>query len=204
MREAGLTPQPIHVVHDEGAILPETGAKALRMIKAETPDVDALFFTSDVFAVGAVLACRELGIAVPDEIGIAGFHDLEIGRVVSPTLTTVHVPAMEMGRKAGEMILARLSGSRLHAARGTRFHHSRARKHPATLGVKLGLISRHAAFLTRKKVTGNILLDRRNGGHRAVGALGRKYNDEIGSGGRRGGRTSATAARRPRTSRRSG
>ena len=33
----------------------------------------------------------------------------QIGRVVSPTLTTVYVPALEMGRKAGEMILARLS-----------------------------------------------------------------------------------------------
>ncbi len=60
-----------------------------------------MFFTSDVFAVGAILACREQGIAVPERMGIAGFHDLEIGRVVSPTLTTVHVPAMEMGRKAG-------------------------------------------------------------------------------------------------------
>lgn len=114
MEEAGLHPQPIHVVHDEGAILPETGAQALRAIKTAAPDVDALFFTSDVFAVGAVLACRDLGIGVPDELGIAGFHDLDIGRVVSPALTTVHVPAMEMGRKAGEMILARLSGSRLH------------------------------------------------------------------------------------------
>ena len=47
---------------------------------------------------------------MPD-LGIAGFHDLEIGRVVFPALTTVHVPAMEMGRRAGEMILARLSGN---------------------------------------------------------------------------------------------
>ncbi|MBL8584400.1 MAG: LacI family DNA-binding transcriptional regulator [Rhizobiaceae bacterium] len=116
MREAGKEPPPIHVVHDEGAILPETGANALRAVRKKLPETDALFFTSDVFAVGAVLACREAGIAVPDAIGIAGFHDLEIGRVVSPTLTTVHVPALEMGRRAGEMILARLSGRR-HGAR---------------------------------------------------------------------------------------
>lgn len=112
MREAGKEPLPIHVVHDEGAILPETGARALRAVRSALPETDALFFTSDVFAVGAVLACREGGISVPDEIGIAGFHDLEIGRVVSPALTTVHVPALEMGRRAGEMILARLAGSR--------------------------------------------------------------------------------------------
>ena len=57
----------------------------MRTLVAEQPAIDAVFFTSDVFAVGAILACRELGIAVPDEIGIAGFHDLEIGRVVTPT-----------------------------------------------------------------------------------------------------------------------
>jgi LacI family gluconate utilization system Gnt-I transcriptional repressor len=58
-----------------------------------------------------------LGIAVPEQMGIAGFHDLEVGRVVSPTLTTVQVPAMEMGRKAGHMILARLGGKRLPTRR---------------------------------------------------------------------------------------
>lgn len=113
MREAGMEPLPIHVVRDEGSIRPETGAQALAAVRAANPEVDALFFTSDVFAVGAILACRELGIAVPGEMAIAGFHDLEIGRVVTPALTTVHVPAMEMGRKAGEMILARLSGGNL-------------------------------------------------------------------------------------------
>lgn len=116
MKEAGLSAPPIHVVHDEAAIRPETGAKAIRVLRQQS-DIDAVFFTSDVFAVGAILACRELGIDVPSQLGIAGFHDLEVGRVVSPTLTTVQVPAMEMGRKAGHMILARLSGKRLTTQR---------------------------------------------------------------------------------------
>ena len=111
MQEAGLSAPPIHVVHDEAAIRPETGAKAIRILRQQA-DIDAVFFTSDVFAVGAILACRELGIDVPGQMGIAGFHDLEVGRVVTPTLTTVQVPAMEMGRKAGHMILARLAGKR--------------------------------------------------------------------------------------------
>jgi LacI family gluconate utilization system Gnt-I transcriptional repressor len=117
MAEAGLPALPIHVVRDEAAIVPETGARAIRALQHTAPDVDAVFFTSDVFAVGAILACRELGIGVPGQLGIAGFHDLEVGRVVSPTLTTVHVPALEMGRKAGHMILARLAGKQPPHAR---------------------------------------------------------------------------------------
>jgi LacI family gluconate utilization system Gnt-I transcriptional repressor len=108
MEEAGLDCLPIEVVRDVGAIRVETGAEVVRrLVQIASPE--AVFFTSDVFAVGAILECRRLGIAVPDEVGIAGFHDLEMGRLVSPTLTTVHVPALEIGRRTGEAIVARLS-----------------------------------------------------------------------------------------------
>jgi LacI family gluconate utilization system Gnt-I transcriptional repressor len=117
IREAGLHVRPVRTVRDVGAIQPETGARIVRKLVAEEPEVDAVFFTSDVYAVGAVLECRKLGIAVPEKMGIAGFHDLELGRVVTPSLTTVHVPALEIGREAGRMILARLKGQEPEAAR---------------------------------------------------------------------------------------
>lgn len=117
IRQAGLEALPVHVVHDEAAIRPETGGRAIRTLLAGDPAIDAVFFTSDIFAVGAILACREDGIPVPERVGIAGFHDLEIGRVISPTLSTVHVPALEIGRKAGEMIVARLAGHALDTSR---------------------------------------------------------------------------------------
>ena len=57
--------------------------------------------------VGAALKLDARQLA--NALGIAGFHDLEMGRLISPTLTTVHVPAFEIGRRAGEVIRARLS-----------------------------------------------------------------------------------------------
>jgi LacI family transcriptional regulator, gluconate utilization system Gnt-I transcriptional repressor len=108
MREADLPVSPVRIARDVGAIQPETGARIVRKLVADEPAIDAVFFTSDVYAVGAILECRKLGVAVPNRMGIAGFHDLELGRVVTPTLTTVHVPALEIGREAGRMILARL------------------------------------------------------------------------------------------------
>lgn len=109
MEGAGLQPRPIEVVRDVGAIRIETGGKLIHKLLRSARPPDAIFFTSDVFAVGAILECRALGLHVPEELGIAGFHDLEIGRVVSPTLTTVHVPAFEIGRRAGRIIVDRLS-----------------------------------------------------------------------------------------------
>jgi LacI family gluconate utilization system Gnt-I transcriptional repressor len=117
MKAAGLQAKPVRIVRDVGAILPETGARIVRKLIAEEPQVDAVFFTSDVYAVGAILECQKLGTAVPEEMGIAGFHDLELGRVVTPSLTTVHVPALEIGREAGRMILARLNGQKPDAER---------------------------------------------------------------------------------------
>lgn len=111
MQEAGLTALPIEVVRDVGAIRVETGGKVSRKLLQMKPAPDALFFTSDVFAVGAILECRTLGVHVPEDLGIAGFHDLEMARLVSPTLTTVHVPALEIGRRAGRAIIGRLSNS---------------------------------------------------------------------------------------------
>lgn len=108
MKEADLPSSPVRIARDVGAIQPETGARIVRKLVADEPAIDAVFFTSDVYAVGAILECRKLGVDVPNRMGIAGFHDLELGRVVTPTLTTVHVPALEIGREAGRMILARL------------------------------------------------------------------------------------------------
>jgi LacI family gluconate utilization system Gnt-I transcriptional repressor len=117
MKQADLQARRIRTVRDVGEILPETGARLVRKLIAEDPQVDAVFFTSDVYAVGAILECRKAGIAVPEQMGIAGFHDLELGRVVMPSLTTVHVPALEIGREAGRMILTRLSGQEPEAER---------------------------------------------------------------------------------------
>ncbi|HEX4765516.1 MAG TPA: LacI family DNA-binding transcriptional regulator [Lichenihabitans sp.] len=110
MVESGLDALPVHIVRDEEAIRPETGATALLSLIKRDQAIDAVFFTSDIYAVGALLACRAHGLDVPERLGIAGFHDLDVGRIVTPQLTTVHVPALEIGQKAGEMIVARLNG----------------------------------------------------------------------------------------------
>jgi LacI family gluconate utilization system Gnt-I transcriptional repressor len=104
----GLAYLAIEVVTDDEAIRAETGTQALDVLMTRSPRPDV--FTSDVYAAGAILTCGDRGIRVPEELGIAGFHDPEMGRVVRPRLTTVHVPALEIGRKAAEVILARLSG----------------------------------------------------------------------------------------------
>jgi len=75
---------------------------------AETPT--AIFCASDLWAVGMIEECIRRGIAVPDELAIAGFNDQEIASEITPAVTTIRVPRYEIGRVAGKIILERLAG----------------------------------------------------------------------------------------------
>ena len=72
--------------------------------------VTALLCYNDRVAIGALRACRAQGIAVPCDLSIVGFDDLEPASWVTPSLTTVRQPRWEMGRLAMEMMLALLEG----------------------------------------------------------------------------------------------
>ncbi|MDR1214964.1 MAG: LacI family transcriptional regulator [Propionibacteriaceae bacterium] len=72
----------------------------------ERIDVDVVFAVNDVMALGALAAARDLGLAVPDDLALAGFDDITSLRDVAPGLTTVHVPLEDIGAWATELALA--------------------------------------------------------------------------------------------------
>ena len=66
--------------------------------------------TNDVFAVGAMIACREAGVRIPDEISITGVDNTDLGATQTPALTSIRTPIVEIGRAAAEQVIARLEG----------------------------------------------------------------------------------------------
>lgn len=74
------------------------------------PETDIILFASDIFATGALLEAQSRGIHVPGRVGITGFGDFELSKHLSPSLTTVSTPNHEIGRKVGELLLARMAG----------------------------------------------------------------------------------------------
>ena len=70
----------------------------------------AVMCTNDVFAVGAMTACREAGIKIPDDMSITGCDDTDLGATQTPPLTSIHTPITEVGLAAAEQIIARLEG----------------------------------------------------------------------------------------------
>ena len=70
----------------------------------------AIVSTNDVFAVGAMVACREQGVRIPEDISITGVDNTDLGATQTPALTSIRTPIVEIGRAAAEQVIARLEG----------------------------------------------------------------------------------------------
>lgn len=86
------------------------GAEMFTQILHAQPDVDAIFFCNDDLAQGALLAALRLGIAVPEQLAIAGFNDLPGSDQMLPPLTTMHTPRAEIGSAAASMLVSLING----------------------------------------------------------------------------------------------
>jgi LacI family transcriptional regulator len=73
---------------------------------AEPPD--AIFCASDRMAIGAMLACEEAGLDIPDDIAIVGFDDEYFAGLCSPSLTTIRQDQIGLGTAAVEALLRML------------------------------------------------------------------------------------------------
>jgi LacI family transcriptional regulator len=97
----------------EGAFEPRSGHRAivelLESRVADTAPFSAVFIASDVVALGAIGGLRERGLRVPDDVSVVGFDDIALAAYVDPPLTTIHVPAHELGLAAGRALLDRIA-----------------------------------------------------------------------------------------------
>lgn len=83
----------------------ENGRAAMQSLMQTHPRPTTVFCGSDILAVGAIKYCHIAGIAVPEDVSLVGFDNLEVAELVTPELTTVDVPAREMGEAAAEALL---------------------------------------------------------------------------------------------------
>ncbi len=76
------------------------GGVLLSDLVTKAPDIDAVFCINDDIALGALFECQRRQIAVPEQLAIVGFNDLEFMASAVPSLTSVRTNRYEMGRKA--------------------------------------------------------------------------------------------------------
>lgn len=101
-----INPRAISSIH--------LGSKLMKEALAIHPDLDGVFCTNDDIAMGALLYCREYDLSIPEQISIAGFHGLEMGKQMIPSLASVITPRFDIGRMAAQMLLNKLKNDVLN------------------------------------------------------------------------------------------
>ena len=71
---------------------------------------DAIFAANDMMALGVYEAAKSANLTIPQDIAIAGFDDVFLSKLLTPRLTTVHVPIVELGNKAMRYLLKMVDG----------------------------------------------------------------------------------------------
>lgn len=87
-----------------------SGRAALAELLQASGDVDAVFCSSDLLALGVLTEAQALGIAVPERVAVVGFGDLDFAADLHPALTTVHINGGAIGRQAAQFIVDRAEG----------------------------------------------------------------------------------------------
>ncbi|HEX3986988.1 MAG TPA: LacI family DNA-binding transcriptional regulator [Acidobacteriaceae bacterium] len=88
---------------------PEAGYRHTRELLEKTRDFTAIFCFNDISAIGAIRAIRDVGLRIPADISVIGFDDIITAAYCEPPLTTVKQPLREMGLRAAQVLLARIT-----------------------------------------------------------------------------------------------
>ncbi len=68
-------------------------------------EVTAIFASNDLMAIGAMQALREAGYEIPEQVSVMGFDGIEVGKYLSPPLTTVQQPVYRLGKEVARVLL---------------------------------------------------------------------------------------------------
>ena len=90
----------------------EWGEEAIRMILERRLPFDAVFCGNDLIAISVIKTLKNANFIIPDDVGVVGFDDIYMARMIDPELTTVRQPNYEMGYKAVELLVGVLEESK--------------------------------------------------------------------------------------------
>jgi DNA-binding LacI/PurR family transcriptional regulator len=115
LTEAGLPGDPGLVQAGNG--LAASGQRALEALLGQADPPTAVFCYNDMTAIGLLVAARERGLTLPQDLAVVGFDDIPFAAYVCPALTTIAQPKFDMGQRALAMVLALMKAG--EAARST-------------------------------------------------------------------------------------
>lgn len=107
VRESGLPEGLVEI----GDFTQASGTQAMHRLLDRGETIDAVFAGNDQMAAGAYLAIQGRGLRIPEDIAVVGFDDDSFATSVTPALTTVHHPIIELGMKMAETLVNLIEGN---------------------------------------------------------------------------------------------
>jgi len=103
LETAGIPYDPALV--REGDFETKSGYKQMKSLLDSGKKFSAAFVASDNVALGAYYALHEAGLSIPDDVSVIGFDDIPLSSFISPTLTTVRMPAREIAQDSCYLLM---------------------------------------------------------------------------------------------------
>ncbi|MGH2618814.1 MAG: LacI family DNA-binding transcriptional regulator [Thermomicrobiales bacterium] len=109
LTDAGIPFDPQLVVEAKSATR-AGGYDATRALLSRAVAPTAIFAVNNLAAVGAVMAIREQGLEIPDDLAVVCFDDIELAAILCPFLTVMAQPAETFGTLGAQLLLDRIAG----------------------------------------------------------------------------------------------
>lgn len=94
-----------------GAFTQDSGYALTQELLGRPAPPTAWFAANNFIAIGVLKALRQAGLRVPEQMSVVAFDDLPLGLLIEPFLTVAAQPAYDMGYRAAELLIGRISGS---------------------------------------------------------------------------------------------
>ncbi|EBA02816.1 transcriptional regulator, LacI family protein [Rhodobacterales bacterium HTCC2150] len=98
-------------LYSEGSTVAK-GRELTAKLLSENPELDCIYYSTDVGTIGGLMHCIAAGISVPNQLALAGFNNLNMLEGMPMELATIDSKRFEIGRIAAEMILDRLDAEK--------------------------------------------------------------------------------------------
>ncbi len=105
LKNAGLTPNDNWIVECAEGTEKESYGVAEHLFSNHSDRPDAIFAHHDIVAAGAMMAIKNMGLKIPEDVGVVGYSNWQFSSMIDPPLSTVSQPGFDIGETAGKILL---------------------------------------------------------------------------------------------------
>lgn len=105
LKNAGIEPRPDWIIECPFGTEKESYDITSKLFSNSVDLPDAIFAHHDIVAAGAMMALKNLGLRIPEDVGIVGYSNWQFSSMIDPPLSTVSQPGFKIGEQSSKLLL---------------------------------------------------------------------------------------------------